>query len=202
MNDAILDKIVKNQKAIFAIIGNEGITIYNFLVCRFKAGNITKDYIFQFCFRSFYQLDSAGLTSEWKTEFFNILEANRNSEPINIDDIAKKLYAIETSRGRNSLQFSFITKLNNLVHPNEPIYDSKVAKVFGFVPPQNKDFEKKLNIYLEFYQKIKSTYDNLAKNEKMIEVLKNFDEEFPSNGLSKIKKIDFVIWALGNKKIV
>jgi len=201
MNDAVLDKIVKNQKVIFAIIGNEGITIYNFLVCRFKAGNITKDYIFQFCFRSFYQLDSAGLTAEWKTEFFNILEASRNSEPINIDDIAKKLYEIETLRGRNSLQFSFITKLNNLVHPNEPIYDSKVAKVFGFVAPQNNDFKERLKRLMEFYQEIKSSYDNLAKNEKMIAVLKNFDEVFPSNDLSKIKKIDFIIWALGNKKI-
>ena len=36
---------------------------------------------------------------------------------------------------------------------------------------------------------------------KMIEVLKSLDEVFPSNSLSKIKKIDFIIWALGNKKI-
>jgi hypothetical protein len=63
--------------------------------------------VFQFVFRSYYRIDSAGLTSAWKVRYFEFLSQRERS----LQTILEGLYHIPTKKKVKSLQFSFATKL-------------------------------------------------------------------------------------------
>ena len=195
--EEILKKIHSSRELILEKIDDESIVVYNFLLDRYKGGDITKDSLFQFTFRSFYGLDRAGLTPGWKHVFFQIMEENKHNNDIDIHSVGKRLYDIPTQQGAHSLQFSFITKLINLNDPNRPIYDRYVARVFAFNPPQGGDLHVRIEVFLKFYSEIESTYCWLSKDETIRAMLKDFDNKFPINKLSDNKKIDFIVWTLG-----
>jgi hypothetical protein len=48
---------------------------------------------------------------------------------------------------RNSFQFSFVTKIHNTIDNNQPIYDSKVEKVFAFKGQRPQEFEAQFNFF-------------------------------------------------------
>lgn len=74
----IIDFIEENSDEIVENIEFESIVTYNFLKKQFADFDVRKNYLFQFVYRSFYRLDNAGLTSEFKNEYFIILEEYRN----------------------------------------------------------------------------------------------------------------------------
>jgi hypothetical protein len=61
--DTHRDQVIEN-------LDPESIDVYVFLSRRFSEVDISKDRLFRFVFRSFYRMDSAGLTDEFKTEYF------------------------------------------------------------------------------------------------------------------------------------
>ena len=63
--------------------------------------------VFQFVFRSYYRIDNAGLTSDWKVRYFEFLSQRERS----LKTILEGLYHIPTKKKVKSLQFSFATKL-------------------------------------------------------------------------------------------
>jgi hypothetical protein len=195
--EEILGKIFSNRELILEKIDDESIDIYEFLLERNKHGNITKDFLFQFVFRSFYGVDRAVFNPDWKKAFFQLMEEVKRNNDIDIRLIGNKLYKIQTRVGTNSLQFSFITKLINLNDPNRPIYDSFVARAFSFNPPQGRDLCNKIERLIKFYSEIESTYRWLSEDETMRAILKDFDNKFPLNKITDSKKIDFIVWTLG-----
>lgn len=137
--------IEQNADSIVRDIGRESIDVYRFLSDRFLQSNVSSDTIFQFVFRSFYRLDNAGLTDIFKTRYFELLEANRRNESIDLTSIVTELYEFPNRKSHNTLQFSFATKLANTVNCSYPIYDSKVGLMFDFqVPGSYKAFEVRL----------------------------------------------------------
>lgn len=193
----IVELVKANESKILNKIDKESIEIYKFLQHEFLKGNITKNCLFQFVYRSFYRLDNAGLTKEFKQEYFNIMEEYRGSDNVNPHEIVMRLYNFERIKGDNSIQFSFTTKLINTVKNDYPIYDAEIAKVFGFSKYNLKDLEKKINKYLDKHRIIYDTYNKIIKDKLLANTLEKFDEKFYENNLTNIKKIDFVIWACG-----
>ncbi len=197
--EKILEHINQNTHSILEKLDVESIVVYEFLQKEFSKKDVSKDCIFQFMFRSYYRLDNAGLTTEWKQKYFEAIEKNKN----NLFDIKKFLLDfsnIKTLRKYNSVQFSFATKAWNILDENKPIYDSFVAKVFNFSPTYSKDINKKIDNYTDFYKKLEEIYQKILKEDLLKEVLKKFDNKFKNNTLSQIKKIDFIFWAAGKIK--
>src|SRR5208283_5836342 len=131
-------------------IERESLDVYLFLKQQIKSGPIVQNYLFQFVFRSFYGLDSAGLTPEFKKEYFKQMEECRTSNDLDLRPLLKHLYEIQNRKRKKTLQFSFITKLANTVDDDYPLYDSHIAKVFKFIlPSSNKPIKERLTEFLE-----------------------------------------------------
>ena len=87
-----------------------------------------------------------------------------------------------------------------MINNGMPIYDSEVAKMFGFSRPQNKEFEKKLDKYLNQFDEISNGYNEIQKKGLLRETLELFDKKFMNNNLFELKKIDFIFWSAGKIK--
>lgn len=192
--------IEDNHSAIIKNIEQESIDVYNFLKKEFNNPKAHENYLFQFVFRSFYRIDNAGLTPEFKKEFFNILEEYRKDIDLDYEEVLRKLYAFPNLRDRNTLQFSFVTKMFNTIDDSMPIYDSKVAKMFSLSRPYQTDFEVKLDKYLHQLYKIERGYKLMLEHNLLPKTLCAFDEKFTNNELSKMKKMDFIFWSAGKLK--
>ena len=196
--DEIIGLIDNNSQAIVGNISRESIDVYNFLKTQFDVTNVIENYLFQFVYRSFYRLDNAGLTKEFKAEYFNILEEYRYQDNFDYLIILKRLYDIPNYRGLNTLQFSFVTKMQNTISNSSPIYDSEVAEVFSFKRPKyNLSFEDKVKFYLEQLSMISQTYDLLIQNDNLGQIMILFDNNFPNHNLDKTKVFDFLFWSAG-----
>lgn len=202
----IFKKVHKRLDEILENLDRESIDVYNFLNAEFKKGDVTRNYLFQFVFRSFYRLDNAGLTPEFKSRYFELMEGNRGNKSmeINIEELLKELEKIprikenKTEEKKGSFQFTFATKLKNTLDENYPIYDFKVSKaIIGSSYSPAGKFEKKLKSYLSRLEVIRKTYSYIIENESFASIFSDFDKSFPDNGLSDLKKLDFIFWSYG-----
>ena len=107
----IIKFIEGNAVKIIANIDFESVEVYNFLKEQFENSNVNENHLFQFVYRSFYRLDNAGLTPEFKTEYFKILQESRNNYLFDFESVLKRLFLFPNRKGQNSFQFSFTTKM-------------------------------------------------------------------------------------------
>ncbi|MBU2901146.1 hypothetical protein [Maribacter dokdonensis] len=196
----ISEWIEKHSTEIIKNIDQESVDVYNFLKKEFKESNVNENYLFQFVFRSFYRIDNAGLTPEFKKEYFEILEENRNEKQFDFEKVLRRLYSFPNRKGQKTLQFSFATKMFNTIDDIMPIYDSEVAKMFSMTRPYQSEFEIKLDKYLDQLEKIQNGYELIIKQNLIPETIGLFDEIFTDNKLSEMKKMDFIFWSAGKIK--
>ena len=137
----ISEWIENHSTEIIRNIEQESVDVYNFLKKEFYESNVNENYLFQFVFRSFYRIDNAGLTPEFKKEYFKILEENRNEKQLDFEKVLRRLYSFPNRKGQNTLQFSFVTKMSNTINDVTPIYDSEVAKMFSMSRPYQSDLK-------------------------------------------------------------
>lgn len=195
-----LSDIEANGKLIVEGVGKESVAIYQFLVSEFAKGSVAENQVFQFMYRSFYRLDVAGLTPEFKSKYFWLLETSRNSKSVDIKQLTKVLYDLPNRKGQKSLQFSFVTKLANTVQPAHTIYDAEVASVFGFRPPHNyKAFDVRLEEYLAFYVRLSDIYNEILKRDHLLAPRQMFREMYgvQQKSFPDIKVLDFIFWSAG-----
>jgi hypothetical protein len=193
--------IADNEQQIIANLDFESVSVYQFLQKEFEKGDITSNYVFQFLFRSFYRLDNAGLTKEFKTEFFKILDDLRFEKELNIWAVDDRLANIKDRQGRTPIQFSFITKMLNTIDHNFPIYDAEVAKMFEFKRPDySKVRDERLAEYDYQHSKVYSTYQLILNNDLLSSSLKLFWTKFPNAKISQTKMLDFIFWQAGKLK--
>lgn len=196
----IANWINRYSNEIIENIEQESIDVFNFLKTEYSKSDVTKNYLFQFVYRSFFRLDNAGLTPEFKTEYFELLETNRKEKQFNFEKILKRLFDFPNRKGQNTLQFSFTTKMFNMIDNLMPIYDSEVAKMFGFSRPYNTEFEKKIDKYLYQFDVISKGYNEIRNERLLTKTIELFDDRFKKNNLSEMKKIDFIFWSAGKIK--
>ena len=198
----IAEWIEGNSQDIIANINQESIDVYNFLKAQFNTSKADKNHLFQFVYRSFYRIDNAGLSPEFKEKYFELLQHYRNNNYQSIDKIVfkkvlDKLYKFPNRKGSQSFQFSFTTKLFNTIDDNVPIYDSQVAKMFSLPRPYQKEFNVKFEKYMSQLEIIKNGYEEIINNYLLPKTIEQFDKKFSRNNLSMIKKLDFIFWSSG-----
>ena len=68
----ITNWIEENSTDIIDNIDIESIEVYQFLQEQYNTTNVEENHLFQFVFRSYYRLDGAGLSAEFKHAFFEL----------------------------------------------------------------------------------------------------------------------------------
>jgi hypothetical protein len=198
-----INNLCLNAPSIVKGIGRESLDVYLFISEQFKTGSITENYLFQFVYRSFYRLDNAGLTPQFKTEYFKLMEECRHSDCLDPADLSRKLYEIPNRKNLKTLQFSFVTKLANTICADYPIYDSEITKVFSFRPPVpdgNRSVDDRLAVLLKFYNDLKNYYHDLLSGDSCASIFSCYEEIYPAYDFSKIprlKLLDFFFWSAG-----
>jgi hypothetical protein len=203
----IINLIKANKELIFKKLTSESIEVYKYIILKFQnTSDITKDEVFKFIFRSFYRLDNAGLSFEFKNDYFEILQEFRNDKNYSTETIkmiAERLDKFPTLQNSSSFQFSFITKLLNTINVDSPIWDSEVRLVFNFpnIPYVKKkskltlDEKLDLAIYQLYY--LKDIFKEIEESNELNEIIKDFDKKFNTYEMSFNKKLDFIIWSTG-----
>jgi len=197
------ENINKYARQIVENISHESIDVYLFLSNEFQKSDVRYNYLFKIVFRSFYRLDNAGLTDEFKDRYFELLEEAKNLENIDFKYLARELHKYPNRKGNKTLQFSFISKIANTVEPSYPLYDSGVAILYGFSHPHNyKSFEVRLSEYLQFYAILKSDYEKALSESILRYALNMFEGAFQKKAsrVPIVKKIDFLLWSAGKLK--
>ena len=145
---------------------------------------------------SFFRFYGIGrfVSKSFREKYYNKLLDLRRSKvkECDIAVLTKELIDEEN----NKIQFSFTTKLLNIIDDEKyPIYDSNVAKAFGFSSAYGD-----ITQYIEQYNKITETYKSLL--EDYMNIIGNFRGIFPqSNNLSNMRILDIIIWKIGEEII-
>ncbi|MCX6702996.1 MAG: hypothetical protein NTW60_03995 [Candidatus Wolfebacteria bacterium] len=193
----IIEEIYKWRDEIILNITREDVDVYLWLRNEYEKGNVIDNTVFQFIFRSYYRLDSAGLSDEQKTEYFKLLASGN----IDLKVILNRLYALPTLRGGNTIQFSFATKLLHTIDNDKPIFDSEVSTVIHKVVSGNNK-EAKIDSAKILFDYMEDLYLEFSKNKKIQEVIKKFRTRFcvDAKKITDYKILDFIIWSLGKLK--
>ena len=151
--------------------------------------------VFQFVFRSYYRIDNAGLTSDWKVRYFKFLSERERS----LKTILEGLYHIPTKKKVKSLQFSFATKLLHTLDTNQPIYDSKVAELLGLPVKKGKDFAANINTCIAVYGKLQEAQQQFLSDEGIMNQIAALKARYNSQ-ISDEKALDFLLWSVGKER--
>jgi hypothetical protein len=195
--NSITAHINNNAAEIIDNLAYESIEVHKYIMQRFRTTNVVEDLPFQFLYRSFYRLDNAGLTAEFKAAYFKILEEERSGIAPDIKALLVKLRCFLNKRNQENVQFSFATKLANTINTSYPIYDSEVASVFGYSRPPEKVFHLKVAKYLIQFEHIREAYETILHEELLAPAIELFDAKFNDHKLSEMKRLDFIFWSTG-----
>lgn len=187
-----------NSNIIVDNIPMESPYVYLYLKEQFQNSDVSCNMVFQFFYRSFYRLDNAGLTADFKSDYFRIMERHRNYDTFDVKEILDRLYQIKNLKGQSTIQFSFVTKMMNTINDNAPIYDNEVRKVFGLNRPSySMSKEKRIDEYLHQLAHISHAYSTILNQFHDNSALKRFDQRFQNVQIGQVKKLDFIMWSAG-----
>jgi hypothetical protein len=197
MTEYIVKEITENLDKIFANVDRESIEVYRFLKSEYEKGNILDNYLFQFVYRSFYRLDSAGLSEKIKTRYFELLSEKQND----LEIILSELYDIPTLKDKNSIQFSFATKLLHTLDNDNPIYDKNVDRVIR-IKIDGKTKDEKIRSSVDMFNSLIIVYSEMMEKDEIIDAILRFRMYFnvQKEKVSDVKVLDFIIWTLGKMK--
>lgn len=148
--------------------------------------------VFQFVFRSYYRIDNAGLTSEWKVRYFEYLSQKERS----LKAILEGLYHIPTTKNVKSLQFSFATKLLHTLDSSQPIYDSKVADLLRLPVKKKKDFVANIATCIAVYEELREAHQHLLSDDGIKSQIAALKAHYKAQ-ISDEKALDFLLWSVG-----
>ena len=195
-----LSALKANAQEVVRGVGREAIEVYLFLSDEFARGSVAQNCFFQFVYRSYYQLDSAGLTDEFKSAYFQCMEDARGSAELDLAAIVTKLRSFPNRKGQASVQFSFASKLAHTVNPGYPVYDAQVAEYFRFRTPYSyKQWDVRLQEYLDLYRQLRTFYENAIDSGSLNELTDLFKTVYSPVGcrLPEVKILDFIFWSAG-----
>ena len=160
--------------------------------------NVAQDQEFQRVYRRYWQLNPARLSEDYLAAYFGHLEQLKGQpEHVTVEAVARHLLPIPThGNGRQSLQFSFASKLVHMLNPEQPVYDSMVQS-FYFLPSggANETTEQKIARLLASYEFLYAEYGRVLQQGLLNQAIQQFRERFNVNATYTDRKIiDTLIW--------
>ncbi|MDD4968100.1 MAG: hypothetical protein PHT07_01585 [Paludibacter sp.] len=194
--------IEQNAQQLIANIDVESIELYKVLKSEFEKSDVTENKKFQTAFSSFYGLDNVGFNEDFKNMYFKLIEKYRNHSTLDVEEVFIDLQRIKNFDDKDSIIFSFATKLMCTIDDTVPIYDKEVRDVFSFTEPLDVDFAMVIDVLFDQLENVQTHFNEIIEGNLLPVTLKLFDEKFKGNNLSVIKKLDFIFWSFGKLKIL
>ena len=157
-------------------------------------------------FTSYYGLNAGGLTDAFKDRFFAILFGGNvivNGEP-NFARILNELRLIPRMQGDLAMPFSFVSKLVAIHLETSPIYDRHVVNFFDEnAPPPATPAADRIAWYIAFLNAVAADYTAWAQDVSIVPILdrlKTRDAQLAQ--CANIRLLDFLVWKVGNQKLL
>jgi hypothetical protein len=163
-----------------------GLEQYKWIMNNLRVVNVSNDRNFQKRFNHFYRMRQR--TPQFYETFYTKLQTSKDDSNLTFEQVLD--YFWETL---SRVEASFSSKLVATVNPDMPVWDKEVLKNLGLKPPLYSD-KNRLNKIKKLYNSINEWYKNYLNTEKSKEAISEFDKNFPSSGVSNIKKIDLILW--------
>lgn len=165
--------------------------VYNYLKKVFKQALNDKEY--QEGFRKYF-FDFYRVPRIKKDDYYEKLFSEDYST-YNLDNLERK--AVELFDNK-SVQFSFVTKMMNMHNEDYPIYDSFVAKAFGFKADSlPSDAKEKIGVLCGFYRNMEKVYRKLESHSKIGDFMAKICDKYGK--ISRKRALDLIFWQLGKK---
>jgi hypothetical protein len=180
------NKMIEKAKNIIHKI-KPGLEKYQAIMNRFQKADVSKDSEFQKMYNGFYRV------RQRDEEFYNVYYSYMEKSKFEGTDFEKTL--IHFYRKLNRIEASFSSKLVATINPEMPIWDAYVLKNLHLkTPPQYS--KTRLEDTVILYNEIGKWYSNCVKSKDGKDMMKIFNQSFPNNFISDIKKIDFILWQI------
>ncbi len=173
------------------------IDTYLNLIRRFNQGDISHDPIFHLDYRRYWRLNAARLSETFCLAYFDLMQRLRTDQNMDTEAVARHLYQLPTHKnGRQSLQFSFASKLVHTLDPHKPIYDSMIADFFFFRPPDpNIELDFRLQSLSTFYAFLCNEYHRVLEHDLLEASILRFKQiRGVDDTYTDEKIIDTLIW--------
>lgn len=173
------------------------IVTYLGLIRRFDQSDISHDPVFHLDYRRYWRLNAARLSKSFCLAYFDLMERLRTNQNMDTEAVARILYRLPThENGRQSLQFSFASKLVHTLDRHRPIYDSMVADFFFFRPPDpNRELDFRLRSLSTFYNFLCSEYHRVLEHGFLEPSILRFRQiQGVDDAYTDVKIIDTLIW--------
>jgi hypothetical protein len=164
---------------------------------RFNQGDVRHDTSFHLDYRRYWGLNAARLSETFCLAYFDLMEGLRTNHNIDTETVVRHLYQLPThKKGRQSLQFSFASKLVHTLDPHKPIYDSLVADFYFFRPPDpNKELDFRLRSLSTFYRFLCHEYERVLEQALLEPSILRFRQiQGVDENYTDEKIIDTLIW--------
>lgn len=192
-------KLIRDDGTV--IVNNikyESVDVYKFLQRAYQETDVTTNFLFQFMYRKYYNLDEARLSEDFHMEYFRILEdLKSNIAGWNYESVIQKLFEIPRAKGDKSLQCSFVSKMFHTFDPSNVIYDSKVAAMFRFTSLSQVPSDQRVRKFENRIGTISYNYNKIISHGLLDDVFEIFDTRFKNHSLHPRKKLDFIFWSAG-----
>lgn len=192
----IINLIKEYREKIFSELSKDKKSFddYKFIITKFESGNIANDGEFKKVYRRFYVLNRGGLGEKLIDRYFELLQRGETD----IKKVLIELSKIPRLNGKPAVLLSFASKLIHTVDNYQPIYDSRVAKIFNIKLNYNiKDINEKIDDRLAAYNLLKKTFNEILASQEIKEIIKDFKERLKVN-IGDVKMLDFILWKLGD----
>lgn len=190
--------INQNIDLIISSVDRElDVVSYLTLLTRFANVNARLDRDFQLEYRKYWRLNAALLSESFCNAYFDLMESLRGQDNVEIEVVARRLYQVPTHKnGRQSLQFSFSSKLIHTLDSHRPIYDSLIADFFFFCPPDpNKELDFRLRSLSTFYSFLCHEYERILEQGLLEPSISRFRQiQGVEDAYTDEKIIDILIW--------
>lgn len=169
-----------------------GVKPYKQIMSMLQEVDVAKDKDFQRLFNAYYKLRQR--KTEWYKVYYLCMEKNKNNPALTFEQILREIF-----NKTKTVEASFSSKMLATINPKMPIWDRQVMKALDVKLPQNADKEKRLVRTVQIYDELCKWYKDLFENHKDVVdmAIKEFDKYYPKSRISNVKKIDFILWAIG-----
>lgn len=190
------EKINDNIDNILHAISPSHVAQYDWLIQNIHQ---VAEHGYQRRYKTFWRLNGAGLSQNYCHAYFQYLQAGLDNNALHLHILAHELYQIPINTDRQALQFSFCTKLCNMLNREIPIYDSRIRIFYNFVEPtRNLPVIQRIDGYIRFHQFLINEYNRVLNEGLLAPSIQAFRQDLVPQHFTDIKVIDSLLWAFIN----
>lgn len=165
-----------------------GLEKYINIMETFHSVNCETNFTFQKSFNGFYRIRQR--PESFYKILYSYLEASKTDQTICFEKVLDYFY-----QNTGKIEASFSSKILATIKPDKPIWDSEVLSRLDLKKPgyhlskNDRLWNTKMT-----YSLIEDYYEHIVSSEMGKYMLNVFNKKIPNQNLSKIKKIDLILW--------